>query len=673
MRACGTYYEGVPWQRWTAYVLAAIAAGTAALACSWSLTWLGTAAVLPLAAGVLILLPVVALGVLVATRRPGNPVGLLLVAAGAIPMSIVVLEWVFGQIWTVAPEALPRWGTLVVAADQGSWMWLYVPGALLMLLFPDGHLPSPRWRWVAAGLVAVPVVFGVLTALGPGAFQPPFEGLDRGGIPSLPGWVRGVSIVLLPVFLGLLVASAASMIVRRRRSTDPVLRAQVRWFALGAIFLPVALLLCWLSYLLLGTPDLGFLILMATPLALAVATVIALLRHDLYDVDKTFALVVTYTVISAVLLGVFTAINVVLGLLLGGGSTLAAVLATAVCALALVPLRTRLQHFISRRVYPQRSEVLDAIASLWKGTDAGTRPPEDLQAVLRAAMGDQDLLVGFRVPGRPGLVDPSGTPIEVESPRAVPVRLGETVIGILLPGSTTASRELLHEVAREIAPLIEVVRLRRELADAVRETEASRRRLLMAGYEERQRLQRNLHDGAQQRLVSLGMSLRLAQRHLPPGSEDLDGLLDQAVAELGTSVAELRAIAHGLGPATLGGGLAPALHTLAIAVPLVVDLELQCDGVPDEVATTAYYVASEALANTVKHAGASHAFVGAQQGGGALTLTVSDDGRGGASAERGSGLAGLADRVAAAGGRLEVDSAAGVGTTIRAVIPCASS
>lgn len=482
-----------------------------------------------------------------------------------------------------------------------------------------------------------------------------------------------MAAVLLPIFLGLLVASAASMIVRRRRSTDPVVRAQVRWFALGALFLPLALLLCLLSYLLLGTPDLGFVIRAATPLALAAATAVALLRHDLYDVDKSFTLAVTFAVVSAVLLGLFTVISVVLGLFLGRGSTLAAALATAVCALALAPLRTRLQRFIGRRVYPQRSEVLDAISSLWTRTDAGTRPPEDLQAVLRVAMHDPGLIVGFRVPGRAGLVDASGLPVEVQSPRAVPVRLGEGSIGVLLPGSTTASRDLLHEVAREIAPLVEVVRLRRELADAVRETEASRRRLLMAGYEERRRLQRNLHDGAQQRLVSLGMTLRLAQRHLPPGSQDLDGLLDQAVAELGTSVAELRAISHGLGPATLGGGLAPALHTLATAVPLAVDLDLQCDGVPDEVATTAYYVASEALANTVKHAGAHHAFVGARRLEGSLTLTVSDDGRGGASAAGGSGLAGLADRVAAAGGRLEVDSADGLGTTIRAVIPCASS
>jgi len=167
-------------------VLAAIAAGVDALAWGWSLTWLGASPVVPLTAATLILLPVVALGVLVATRRPANPVGPLLVAAGTIPMIVVVLEWVAGQAWTLEPGTVPQWATWVVAADQGSWMWLYVPGALLMLLFPDGRLLGPRWRWVGAGLVFAPVAFGVLAALGPSPFRPPFESLARGGVPTLP-------------------------------------------------------------------------------------------------------------------------------------------------------------------------------------------------------------------------------------------------------------------------------------------------------------------------------------------------------------------------------------------------------------------------------------------------------------------------------------------------------
>jgi signal transduction histidine kinase len=166
------------------------------------------------------------------------------------------------------------------------------------------------------------------------------------------------------------------------------------------------------------------------------------------------------------------------------------------------------------------------------------------------------------------------------------------------------------------------------------------------------------------------MALRLAQRHLDDGSIDVDGLLDQSVAELGTAVAELRQIAGGLRPSSLDDGLAAALANLARNMPVPVVLEV-CPGLlPDHLATTAYYVASEALANAVKHARA-----------GAVTLTVTrveqrvrvcvrDDGAGGASIRPGAGLAGLADRVAAAGGAFRVNSQRGHGTLVEAVLPC---
>jgi signal transduction histidine kinase len=270
------------------------------------------------------------------------------------------------------------------------------------------------------------------------------------------------------------------------------------------------------------------------------------------------------------------------------------------------------------------------------------------------------------------MTDVSGAAVPTDSTQAVPVTQGGSVIGVVVPDSGISSKELLRTVCKEIAPVVEVIRLRQELATAIRDVEASRHRLLTAGYEERRRLQRDLHDGAQQRLISLGVSLRLAQRHLEPGNEDLEGLFDQAVAELETSVAELRSISHGLGPATLRGGLASALHSLATSAPIAVDLDLECDDVPEDVAATAYYVANEALANALKHAGAQHASVVAHRQNGELTISVHDDGRGGADPRLGLGLAGLSDRVAATGGRFHIASADGDGTTVQAVIPCGS-
>jgi signal transduction histidine kinase len=206
----------------------------------------------------------------------------------------------------------------------------------------------------------------------------------------------------------------------------------------------------------------------------------------------------------------------------------------------------------------------------------------------------------------------------------------------------------------------------------------SRARLLQAGYRERRRLERDLHDGAQQRLVSLGMSIRIAQRHLSDegagARAEIDGLLDQAVAELGTAVAELRAIAQGLRPLDLDSGLGPAIRSLTTALPIPVRLDVLDEDVPDEVATTAYYVASEALANVVKHADAENIDVCVIRRDGHVVVRVSDDGRGGAVARPGSGLAGLVDRVAAAGGRFSVGQGVGTdtatGTMIEAVLPC---
>jgi signal transduction histidine kinase len=169
------------------------------------------------------------------------------------------------------------------------------------------------------------------------------------------------------------------------------------------------------------------------------------------------------------------------------------------------------------------------------------------------------------------------------------------------------------------------------------------------------------------------MALRLAQRHLRDGSVDVDGLLDGTVAELGTAVAELRQVAHGLRPSSLDDGLGPALSNLTSKVPIPVRLDVRAAGpLPDELTTTAYYVASEAVANTLKHAAAGSVDLQVAQHNGELRVRVSDDGLGGATPRAGSGLAGLADRIAALGGTFRVQSPPGGGTTIEAVLPCGS-
>src|SRR5690349_15314349 len=203
--------------------------------------------------------------------------------------------------------------------------------------------------------------------------------------------------------------------------------------------------------------------------------------------------------------------------------------------------------------------------------------------------------------------------------------------------------------------------MRPAVSQVLQDVEASRARLVRVGYEERRRLELDLHDGAQQRLVSLGMALRLAQRHLGEGTVDVDGVIDAAVAEIGTAVSELRQIAHGLRPSSLDDGLGAALTNLTRTTPVPVSLDLCSDDLPDHVSTTAYYVAAEAVANAVKHAGAGAIALTVQRDGGEVRVRISDDGVGGAIVRAGSGLAGLRDRVGALGGTLGVRSPTGTG------------
>jgi len=216
---------------------------------------------------------------------------------------------------------------------------------------------------------------------------------------------------------------------------------------------------------------------------------------------------------------------------------------------------------------------------------------------------------------------------------------------------------------------IEIGRLRAEVRRRLSEVEDSRTRIVTAGYAERRRLERDLHDGAQQRLVSIGLALRHVQRQLPASGEEARAL-DTSVAELGQAIDELRELARGVRPAGLDDGLATAIHGLASRSPLRTRLHVTDERFEDRLETAAYFVASEALANAAKHARASAVSVNAARRNGDLVISIGDDGVGGASAHGGSGLVGLSDRVAALGGRLRIDSPVGGGTVVTAELPC---
>jgi signal transduction histidine kinase len=250
----------------------------------------------------------------------------------------------------------------------------------------------------------------------------------------------------------------------------------------------------------------------------------------------------------------------------------------------------------------------------------------------------------------------------------------ETPVAALVHDQALLERPRLLQAAGAAARLaLENERLQAELRAQLVELRASRARIISAGDDERRRLERDLHDGAQQRLLSLGLALQLVRDELGPEANGATELLSEADAELRAALEELRELAQGIHPAVLTEhGLGPALKTLAARSPLPVEIAYVPDErLPAPVEAAAYFVVSEALANVAKHAHASAAAVSVSCEEGSLVVEVEDDGVGGAAPRAGSGLAGLADRVEALDGRLTIDSQPGAGTTLRAELPYA--
>ncbi|TCC39720.1 sensor histidine kinase [Kribbella sindirgiensis] len=586
---------------------------------------------------------IAALGLAVARREPANPVGAILGWIGAIAVFLTARDVYYDAV-AHDPGRLPLDSRVVAWLEETGW-WLLAAVAFLLLYFPTGHLVSRRWRPLPPALLVL------------GALQ---------NVP-LSGVLGVVSEVAFFGFLALCLTAVVPAAIRYRGSTGTV-RAQLKWLLLAGLAAVVYPLVCLAEILVTGRSGIvatvfGIVTLVSLPASVAVA----MLRHDLYDVDRVLADTVSYSIVMVVLLGTYAVSAVSLGLVLGRDSAVVAAAATAVCALILAPLRSRLQRAVDRRLYPPRRAALLAIEDLQRRIHTEQAQPEDLESALRGALRDPALRVGLLIPGASGFVDAAGAP--VAEPRLVPVLLGGEQIGVLASEATPPA--VLKAVAAAAASLVEVTRLRAELAGALREVAASRARLVQAGDEERRRLERDLHDGAQQRLVALGMALRLAQRHLDDGTVDVNGLLDQGVAELGTAVAELRQIAHGLRPTSLDDGLHAALSAITQSLPIPVRLQIPAD-LPEELATTAYFVAAEAVTNAAKYANATAIVVRVARSADVMRVRIEDDGCGGAVPRPGSGLSGLLDRVAAVGGALELRSPAGRGTTVEAVLPCES-
>jgi signal transduction histidine kinase len=302
---------------------------------------------------------------------------------------------------------------------------------------------------------------------------------------------------------------------------------------------------------------------------------------------------------------------------------------------------------------------------------------QGMRDALAEALGDPSLSLAYWVPEQGRYVDAAGHAVELPagdgSIACTPVEHeGRPVAMICHDASLDTEPELIGAVGAAASLALENERLNVELRARVEELRASRARIVQAADEERRRLERDLHDGAQQRLVSLALNLRLASSKLDKDPAAAKALLEETTSELGEATTELRELARGLHPAVLSDrGLWPALEALAGRAPVPVELgEPPAERLPPAVESASYFVVAEALTNVARYAEATHAEVSVTRADGQVEVEVSDDGVGGADPAAGSGLRGLADRVAALDGRLEVISPEGEGTVVRAVIPC---
>jgi signal transduction histidine kinase len=319
-----------------------------------------------------------------------------------------------------------------------------------------------------------------------------------------------------------------------------------------------------------------------------------------------------------------------------------------------------------------------AVAELVEALGQSDDRRRSLRESIATALGDSSLELAYWIGEQRAYVDAQGRRVELPAPGsgrvATPVeRAGAPLAVVIHDESLTEERDLVRAVGGAAALTLENERLGAELRARIEELQASRARIVQAGDEERRRLERDLHDGAQQGLVALALNLKLARASFDRDPDAALGLIDDAITELNETTAELRELARGIHPAVLTDrGLGAAVSALAgrASVPVEVGA-LPADRLAAPVESTAYFVVAEALTNVTRYAQASHAEVEIGRDNGTLVVEVRDDGVGGADPGRGSGLRGLGDRVAAVDGRLRVTSEPGTGTVVHAEIPCA--
>ena len=630
-------------------------------------------------------------GALIASRRPRHPIGWLMLAIGLVSATGGVFDESARQLYAPRPEL---GAALFLVGNALSRVVLLLIG-LLLLLFPDGRLPSKRWRVVViAGTTAW--VLSVLTEVfGPGPLQdyamtvPPQNPFSLAWVGTIPnGDAIGVSIFI--VLYGSLFLSIVSVIFRFHRA-GPEPRLQLKWVALAASLLVAVIVggnvyvATVLSFSGWAPPPFSVAQLVAFA-AMNVAIAIAILRHRLFDID----LVISRTVAYGVLAGVITAFYIVVvagvgGILAAGSASrlLLAVVATAFVAVAFQPLRTRLERLANRLVYGVRAvpyEVLADFTTRLDGRENSLQLLPVMARMLAQGTGSDAATVWLHENGREVaassfpehlLVTPDSATRSVQLQHAG-ANLGQLSV-VRRSGETLSPTEerLMDGLASQAGLVLHSAGLQDELSRRMLELRQSRHRLVTAQDEARRRLERDL-DGAQQNLVSLRMKLGLAASVAREKPDSLEPLLQEMQLELGDALDSLRNLARGVYPPLLEAeGLKAALRARARQVPISIDVQCGPERYSRELEGAVYFCCSEALQNLSKHSRATRGSVRVWCEGGRLSFEVRDNGSGldAARSNSGGGLQNIRDRLDVLGGVADVSSTPGVGARVAGWVP----
>lgn len=652
------------------------------------------------------------LGALVASRRPRNPTGWLFLFI-AVVGALQGVEDQYVRLGLVThPGSLPA---VVWAAWLDSWSILLIfPAggvALLLLLLPDGRLPSRRWRAIVPIAVVLTVLNSGFTALIPGPlvlsssavnYAVPTNPVGITGLQAIfgTGNVTSVSGALWMLGLVVLLAAAAAPLVRMRRSEGEQ-RQQLKWIAYAVLTTAVAVVLfSFLAGPVLPNWAYNIPIVVGFGVAFPIAAGIAIFKHRLYDIDLVISRTVVYGSLAVFITAVYVGIAVGIGALIGGGGKPnlgLSILATAIVAVGFQPVRERVQRVANRLVYGKRAtpyEVLsqfsERVAESYATDDVMPRMARVLaegtgaqraDVWLRsgavwhdAAMWPVDAVAFASTPAQDG-----NLPSSTGDDRVVAVRHQGELLGALSvtkrsgESLTPVEENLLSHLAGQAGLVLKNVGLTGDLQARLVELRASRQRLVGAQDEERRRLERNLHDGAQQHLVALKVKLGLAEMLASRDPEKAKATITQLKGDTDEALETLRDLARGIYPPLLAEkGLAVALESQArkATIPVSVD----ADGIgrySQDVEAAVYFSVLEALQNVQKYAQASQATVRLREEDGTLQFDVADDGKGFdmTTSAKGSGLTNLADRVDALDGHVQVTSEPGRGTQLRGSLP----